>query len=737
MRAGFPGAALRPLLPGHLLFLGLAALVFWRALFLGEALYFRDLSSYYHPNRVFVARALDVGVWPLWNPACDAGAPFLMGYPVELATIAVLGPARTLVADPLLHLWIAMAGAAFLARTLGLSRGGATLAGAAYGLSGLVLSSTNLVELLHGLAWAPVVVACLLRCWERPTLPRVALAGPAVSLHVSTLAAETVIAAGLATLVLMRAPPSRRRVAALLSAGGLALLLAAPVLAGVRALVEGTRRAGGLSAAEAFGYSLHPLALLDAVLPRFFGDVHAASDLGFWGQAFFPDGFPYFQTLYVGLATLVLAACAGRSAWRPWVLVGLGVLLALGSHGPLGSLLSPLMRVFRTPPKLLVLAALGLALLAGAGFERVRRGEVRVPAWVSAPGVLLVVLALALGVAPRGVAAALAPWLPDLASPRAEPVLARQWPVDFLVAGALAAAAGLGLRAGRRWAVAVAAVALLDLWSVNRVANPTAWPSFYTLRPEVQALVDHARARGDGRIFAYGLAGSPGAPLDGRVVDGDAWLYYLDRQTLLPRTHVLDGLDAAFDEDRVGWAPEGSTLSAGERQPPAFASVHERLRLAGVRWVLSLQEIPSGLVALRGTAPLPGLLEPLRLYELAGWLPRARWVPRAGEAAPATAPSVRLERLDPHTVRVHADTPPGTLVVAEGTHPAWQASEAGRPVPLGRADGRYWAIATEGGRRTIDVRFDPGWRSPSLALAALGLVAAVPLLLAPWLRPSR
>src|SRR5258708_39284906 len=53
--------------------------------------YFRDISTYYFPNWVFLARSLKQGVWPLWNPTADGGAPFLLTYPLDL--LLVLGGA--------------------------------------------------------------------------------------------------------------------------------------------------------------------------------------------------------------------------------------------------------------------------------------------------------------------------------------------------------------------------------------------------------------------------------------------------------------------------------------------------------------------------------------------------------------------------------------------------------------------------------------------------------------------
>ena len=69
------------------------AWLFGGPLFAGRVLYFRDVGVTYYPDFVFVSRALAQGVWPLWHPGADAGAPFLMAYPVHLLLLLAGRPA--------------------------------------------------------------------------------------------------------------------------------------------------------------------------------------------------------------------------------------------------------------------------------------------------------------------------------------------------------------------------------------------------------------------------------------------------------------------------------------------------------------------------------------------------------------------------------------------------------------------------------------------------------------------
>jgi hypothetical protein len=293
----------------------------------------------------------------------------------------------------------------------------------------------------------------------------------------------------------------------------------------------------------------------------------------------------------------------------------------------------------------------------------------------------------------------------------------------------------------------------------------------------VGELLGAVRSHPEARVFGYGAAAirdlrwTPEVALRNR----DVPLYAVDRQALLPRSPVLDGLDSAFDEDRVGWAPAGSTLDPRERVPSQFPQHYARLRLAAVRYVLSFRPLDGAFVREAGEVPLHEVLEPLRLYELVDPLPRAFraasyavepdpqrlqsrlesagydprqsvWlseeppaavkslVASAGTAASAApGDEVTLERASPHEIRIRAAGGPGLVVVSEGESRDWHARAGDGERPLLRANGRYWAVPTRGGGETITVRYEPSWRAPALDALALGGAFVLALVL--W--PSR
>ncbi len=705
------------------------AWLFAGPLFGGRVLYYRDVGVNVYPDFVFVARALGRGLWPLWHPGADAGAPFLMAYPVHLLLLLVGGARVTLAVSPPLHLLVAMGGAAALARRLGASTAGAAVAGGVFGLSGYLLGSVLLPVFLAA-AWAPLAVERFLALVEGPRPRRTAALALVLALQATTFGAEAVVGTALVALALLPRWPGRR--GALAIGGGLllAVSLAAPALLGTAAMLAGTARGHGFAPEVALSYSTPPPALLEAALPRFFGDPHAFSDTGYWGQPFYPSGSPYFLSLYLGPVVLLLAACAGwRGRLRLWGLAALGVLISLGAHGPLASVLPPLMGPLRGTVKFFLLTTLAIALLAGLGLDRARAAR---RLWLPvAPGVLLLAAALAAAAAPSSSAGALSRLIPAAGGPLARHVIATRWPQDLAVTGLVALAAGLALARGGRLAFVAGLLALLDLVRVNGELNPSAEAAFYDLRPAVARAVEAARREGAFRWFSYGVAHSPPLHWSPAVAarNSDVWLFYLDRQALMPRTQVLDGLEGAFDIDRMGLAPRGSTLAVAEASPAHFREHADRLRQANVRWVLSFHALPEDLVSPRDEIRLDEVGESLRLYELRDPLPRAFFAPSLEPPPRAGAGTVVYEAVDPHTVALEASTPAGFVLILDGHHPDWTAEDASGPVPLLRAAGRYRAVPTAGGNRRITLRYRPRWRSPALALAALGALGSLALAL--------
>ncbi len=315
LRARFPSPAATADVVVHVL---VAAWVFAPALWDGRMLYVRDISTYFYPNLVFLGRSLAAGVFPLWCPAVDAGAPFLLVYPPDLLLVAARRRPRGPRPRP---------GAAHATRLAGGGRP-RPVPRAGPGRGDDVRPRVRVVG-VHGLGGEPRARCTRLRRgrrWWRSWRLRCASrpggrpGGPA---------RRRPRPAGLDARRRDRGPDrdrgarscSWRRVAArgpaaLAAAAALAVLLSAPAVLGIASIVKGTQRAAGFAAAEAVAGSLSPVELgrrtPAAVLRR---TCTRSPAPGSGDRTYFLGGFPYLLSLYVGAA--VLAPGRRRRARSP------------------------------------------------------------------------------------------------------------------------------------------------------------------------------------------------------------------------------------------------------------------------------------------------------------------------------------------------------------------------------------------------------------------------------------
>ena len=148
-----------PLL-GPVCALVLLLFVYGPVLFQGEQFAFRDAAHFYYPLYLRVQQEWQAGRWPLWDPGQNGGQPLLGSpmaavlYPGKLA-FAILPYAWGVRLYVLGHTALAFAGMLALARSLGISRAGAGLAGLSYAFGAPVLFQYGNVIYLVGAAWFP------------------------------------------------------------------------------------------------------------------------------------------------------------------------------------------------------------------------------------------------------------------------------------------------------------------------------------------------------------------------------------------------------------------------------------------------------------------------------------------------------------------------------------------------------------------------------------------------------
>ncbi len=367
--------------------LALVALFFQRMVFSNLILARGDTFLYFYPYWRAAAAALRAGRVPLWNPDIFMGAPFLANsqagffYPLNWPVWLLLPTPYAVSAAIVIHVALAGAGA-YLAgrRTLALARPAAFFGAALFALGGYLTAQVEHVNQLQALAWLPWLFAALGPWADEAAAGRSALrttlalgvlfalqllAGHAQSVFISGVAVVVWLAARLLPEWLRRGRSDWRRAvwpAAVLAGGvALAVVLAAAQLLPTLELTGLSSRQGGLPLNEVLSFSWHPLHLTRALLPGY-------------GDALFSEYVAFLPLTGLTLALVGAWRWRHEPAARPWViLVGVALVLALGRFTPLYYLLGrlPGFELFRVPARWLAVAALGAALLAGVGWQRV------------------------------------------------------------------------------------------------------------------------------------------------------------------------------------------------------------------------------------------------------------------------------------------------------------------------------------------------------------------------------
>lgn len=718
--------------------------------------YFRDFSLTYYPILDFVGDEARAGRWPFWNPYLYEGSPLLPAlYPLELLHVLWPGPA---VVSWLLTLHFPLAALAMyaLARDLGGCRYGAFAAGAAYSMGGLCLSSLNVQMFLQSMAWAPLLVLSLRRTAAAGGRAA-ALAAACLALSISTLAMEFVgqalaLALGLALATRAdRGALGRVAVAVLVGVGAAALPIA--LMLGI---VSGSVRSETMSAFEVLQKAVHPVMLLQLIVPDLAGSV--VEPLRFWwGGRFFPHGSPYFMTLYVGPLVLCAAAAGlGALPRRARLVLGAGALLglwyALGSYGGLAPLLAPAVRVFRFPVKAMFTPCFVLALCAGLGVTRLRGGR----AWARllAPAGSAALLGVALWLAVSFRSAALAAWLGI--SPASEAAM-RAFLRPQAVAAAVFALLGLLLAlavARRRMppehaGLLMVLLLVVDLWRGGVGLNGQVAPRFFEPLPE---LARHQAGLDGGRFFSFGTDWGPTAVAfrEARAPGTELLGFFMGRQVLNPFLNVLDRVELAEGSDRHSLMTNPSLLKPWDSRPSQIDKILPVLRNAAVTRLASLDPLDHPAVRLRERFPAGPPNVWVHIYDLSGSSPRSyvacHVVPSASRQAardaaldaafdpgrdvalevPGTADcrGGRVSRrvVSSDVVELDAELDgAGYLVARDSWARGWTATVDGEPAPVLRANGRHRAVALPAGRHQVVLRYKPPGLLPGAALTLLGL----------------
>jgi len=730
--------------------------VFFHRILLGEAWLWEDMMYFSYPVRVFAATSMAMGHIPLWNPYTFGGMPFL----ADIQTTVLYIPCALLalaVRDGTLSFWwleamviahYVLAGWAMVlfGSGLGLKRGPALMAGAAYMLSGFMIAHAIHQQIITMVAWFPLIALLLTRAMEprgwRPAalgalvLGHSTLAGyPQLSLyfHAFLLAYFIFLLYGRypGRALLSRPALGAAARAALIVGGGLAV--AAVQLLPTSELADLSQRAQ-ITYEKSTEGSLSLPQLLTLFQPRLFGTAGAGVST-YWG----PGTYWYFweTCVYIGILPLLLMALSlplvrrRREVAFFWGVAIVAILFALGNNFVLHRFVqeyAPGFSKFRDPARMGILFSLAASLLAGFALQALQAGDLKAPEAGRFRALLLAVagagVILWLGVVSGGLDGALG--VPAGARVRDAIIADAHRSLLFILAssGALAAILARKLKEGTA-ALVLPLLFLADMYVFGSALNTSATdPDVYFRHsaPLVQFL------RNDMRTGLF------------RVNTRNQYGMVMDRnQGMVDRIFTL----------------EGYTPLVLQRATPPFTD-EQRLDLLNVKYRTALDPKTNALTIVPNPTFMPrafilyrARVEPTDAEVIAA-IHDSSWDYRTTallEEPPSPAPlpppggsggSARIAEYGDNRIVVGAETPTDALLVlSEMYYPGWTATVDGTPARVLRADYTLRAVALGAGSHTVVFTFIPppfvtgAWVSGSAVIACLALA------IAPMLRGNR
>lgn len=754
---------------------------------LSRVFFVRDLTLAFRPRFLFLRHSMALGTFPLWDPYAANGQPAIGDALYQLFHVPSLALRLLLPRLIAYNAWVAApvplaAAGMYLFLRKHVTPVAAAVGGLAYGISGPMVSSTNFPNLSWSIAAVPFVFWSLERLFERRSAGAVTVVAVCVSCQALAGEPVTLAATGVIAGAYVVFPRGRWRDVRLVAAAAIGLisgiLLSAIQYVPLAAAVSGSARN---QIVDADFWTFHPLALVELVVPHFFGDYFTSnlSQLS-WMTALNSGRDPFYYSMYIGVLVAFLAAVAMIS-WRPgtrfWTVVAAACVLAsLGAHTPfypLVQVIAPPVRAFRFPVKYLSLAAFAIATLAATSFQwtvdgRMPRRAVRVVVIASAAIAVMIYAGIAwLLISPAVPIRAvfhLAQWVKVSAPVQgAEFLLYRARPLLTalflkLIAGSFLLWLAASARRERRTALIVFSICLVvDLLASNSGVNPTTDPRIIDAPDWVQKIPpdSHQRVYVGGRLDGYVNVGDE---------DGPKYIREPDRYTLMEQRHTA--LNEFLVQPSAARIRESMSYDLPVVWPLEYTRAHSLFTISSRAARLRFLERVGTRYVMLPAAPSPGAVPlaqmvgapQMHLYDLYPQARRATIVPDAlmGPGVDWQVQGMFLERFHPADGVLVSEPPPpisgirgpavpaaaefvddglnrvviraglpydGYLVLFDSYNPDWHVDVDGAAATLMRGDGLFRAVHLTRGTHLVTFSYRPRALYVGAAITAITALA--------------
>jgi hypothetical protein len=348
-----------------------------------------DPDRVYRPIKSELARALDEWRLPFWSNRFGLGVPLVAEshvaafYPPNLGLYGLLNVSTAYRLSMWIHYLALAATTYFYARSLELDPWGSALAAIAFALCGFQAIHSSHEWSYHAIAYLPLALGIAERfmvtgrsIWLAALPLTLGLQWTVGHFQIQMWTSGLVVLTGIWRAVIDRWP-WRRAVGVLLATGWGAAVAAVQLGPSWQFanLVGQTQRPVG----DLVFYSFPPLHWFELALPRLIRELRLGPEDPYW---FTQQTTGYEAALYVGTIPLIFAlvACLTRPVKRftlLWlVLVPVSFAMATmprwWPQGYLYLVALPGLGYFRAPARYTLLTGLGLAILAGEGFNHAR-----------------------------------------------------------------------------------------------------------------------------------------------------------------------------------------------------------------------------------------------------------------------------------------------------------------------------------------------------------------------------
>ena len=618
-----------------------------------RALYVRDVSRFFVPNFTILHDVIRSGAFPFWNPRYNAGQPFAAN-PAYAALYPPQWLFSSLQLEIVAHYLLAAIGMYVFLRSLRLRPPASLFGAVTFALGGMLLSLSNLVNVLFGVAWLP---------WLAFAARRRNVALAALFLGIILLIGDQAVILQAGFLLIAYAIRRGQWKQALL------IIVAALAVGSVQIIPaldhqRDSGRALSLPYAIATQWTLPPARLLELALPSLFGSFR---DWTFYwaGKRFYgPQAVPWIFSFYSGMLVFVLACAGFLRRIRGWAFTA--AVMAISYFASIFPVLYWMgLRSIRYPEKFFIAGVFTLIVFASIAADQLpelRRTAAAVAAVVAIAAIISLLLPFA------------KIW--QLTGYYGDYLEQARTGAIVMIATAIAL---VFLLAARRPppAALMALFVLADLGPRVRGLTPRIDAAYYD-PPAAAVGLRGARVYNDAD-WRLTLLGAPPIPVEQR-----AWRV---RNGMFPEIQATWGIEAVLENDitmtnllpsiefsRAFWSAQ---LSRREDLVQKF------LAMAGTTHVIELRDGSSA-------------TDPIRIVRLGN--PRFYFAPGRGRIIRAD------ERPNAIDLDVEADGK-ALLIIAVTRHKYWKGILDGMPSPLQPANIAFQSMIIPPGKHHVALRY--------------------------------